>query len=133
MFADAGSATPCRRVRGAWSLLTTRNKKTFPEETYSNADLPGRAPAAADAELFQWASFSEALGRRFTDGVGVDAAQRAMSMRSPNPRFTILVFPVWTVVNEFQDSKGLPAWRLLEERVDLRQVANLQMKSGHIA
>ena len=79
-------------------------------EEISKVDLPGRAPGAADGEPLQWARhFCESAGWHFVDGIGVSVAQQAMSMRSPNPRFPILDFPLRTVVAKFRDERGLPA------------------------
>ena len=123
--------------KGSWSVVynpefvkqTVRKKKEVHEEEFPDGELPGRVPATSDGELLQWARhFAEAPGWHFVDGVGVNVSHQASSMRSPSPRFTILDFPLRTVVSEFLDGKGLPTWRILEERVDLKEKANHQEK-----
>jgi hypothetical protein len=123
--------------KGTWSVVynpefvkqTVRKKKEVHEEEFPDGELPGRVPATSDGELLQWARhFAEAPGWHFVDGVGVNVSHQASSMRSPSPRFTILDFPLRTVVSEFLDGKGLPTWRILEERVDLKEKANHQEK-----
>ena len=143
MFVDAGTKLMDNAhlkdtlKRGEWCVTyspdfvkqTTRKKKDVPAELYPDGELPGRAAVAEDRELLQWARhFSESPGWHFVDGVGIHVANGAMSLRSPNPRFAINDYPLRTVVGEFHDPKGLPTWRILEERADLREMSNLQEK-----
>ena len=99
-------------------------EESLKEET---AELRGREPTMAGGALLRYVrEFGESPGWHFTDNIGVRAAQHAMSMRSPSPRFAIQQFPLRTVVAEFNYAKGLPVWRILEERADLRDLHNRQ-------
>ena len=104
-------------------------KKLEESQKIETAELPGREPTVADSALLRYVrEFGEAPGWHFTDNIGVHAAQHAMSTRSPSPRFAIQQFPLRTVVAEFKDAKGLPVWRILEERADLRDMTSHQEK-----
>ena len=120
-------------MRGQWSIefqqefvkQTSKRKKN--EETPEDAVLPGRAPNAEDTALLQHAQhLSEAVGWHFVNGIGVHVAAQAKSYRTPGPRFSIRDFPYRTTVAEFRGKASLPKWRILEEHVDLRDLAQHQ-------
>ena len=141
MFVDAGTklmdTSHLRQTlaNGSWSVTyapefvkqTAKKKKPDDSSGVREESLPGRSTTADDAELLRFATmFGEAPGWHFADGVGVHSAHGAKSYRSPNPRFAIKDFPLRSTVAEFKDPEGLPIWRILEERSDLRSMANLQ-------
>ena len=145
MFVDAGTkvmdAAHLKQTiaKGTWSIeyspdfvrqVSKKAKKKLEEsQKIETAELPGREPTVADSALLRYVrEFGEAPGWHFTDNIGVHAAQHAMSTRSPSPRFAIQQFPLRTVVAEFKDAKGLPVWRILEERADLRDMTSHQEK-----
>ena len=65
-------------------------------------------------------------GWRSQDGVRVHVANQAKSLRSPTPRFQVRDFSLRTSVGEFMLKKGLPRWRILEERADLLDIPSHQ-------
>ena len=136
MFVDAGTkwmdGSQLRQVlkkSGEWSIEYNPEytKQTFKKKKEAELfdKLPGREEGAQDKGLMQHARhLSESPGWHMVDNIGVHVAHSAKSFRSPTPRFCLNEFPCRTTLAEFRTGK-LPAWRVLEEGVDLKGLNNL--------
>ena len=120
--------------RGEWSIENrpefvkqTSKKKPAAESLVDDADLPGRPLNAQDQLLMEHVQRrSESAGWHFVEGVGIHVAHQAGSFRSPVPRFAVRDFPYRTTIGEFKRAQNLSTWRILEQRVDLLELANPQ-------
>ena len=120
-------------LRGEWSIeyqedfvkQTFKKKKTI-DDLKEGTKLPGREAQSGDFQLMQHVHhFALSPGWHFSQGVGVQVARLAKSFRGPSPRFALRDFPLRTTVGEFV-VQGRPIWQILEERVDMRDMASLQ-------
>ena len=137
MFVDAGtkrmSTDKLRQTleRGEWSVIYTEEfvrqtaKKKKPAEI--TALLPGRGVQAGDDDLLRHVyKFAEMVGWHYVDGVGVHVAHGAKSLRGPQPRFSLRDYPYRTSVGSWRTSGSSEEWRVIEEKVDMRDLPNLQ-------
>jgi hypothetical protein len=82
-------------------------------------------PYAQDQLLMEHVQrLSESAGWHFVEGVGIHVAHQAGSFRSPVPRFAVRDFPYRTTIGEFKRAQNLSTWRILEQRVNLLELAN---------
>ena len=117
---------------GRWSIefkagftkQTSKGKKKL--ENVASGELPGRVPGGQDDALMKFVyQLAECSGWHFLDGIGVNVAHGAKSFRSPQPRFSLRDFPLRTTVAGWMIG-GKLQWRILEEKVDLRDLNHLQ-------
>ena len=141
MFVDAGTkwmdAAHLRSTlsRGEWSIeyrpefvKQTSKKKPAAESIVDDDDLPGRPLNSQDQLLMEHVQrLSESAGWHFVEGVGIHVAHPAGRFRSPVPRFAVRDFQYRTTIGEFKRAQNLSTWRILEQRVDLLELANPQI------
>lgn len=140
LFVDAGTKvmdnTALRQtlLRGEWSIefnesftkQTYKKKKPEAMAKANEDDLQGRLPEGRDEGLMKFVyQLSELSGWHYVDETGVNVARNAKSLRSPAPRFAIREFPYRTTVVGWRTGRGVQ-WRILEEKVDLRDIPNHQ-------
>ena len=123
-------------MKGEWSIefkegftkQTKKGKANYEEENLT--ELPGRVPDGRDEALLKYVfPIAEQPGWHFIDGVGVSVAHGAKSYRSPAPRLTLQDFPYRTTVAGWK-GHGTVQWRILEEKVALRDLPNHQEHVG---
>ena len=126
-------------LTGTWSIefkagftkQTSKGKKPAAVGDAEPGDkLPGRVPEDRDAGLMKFVTkLSECSGWHFLDGVGVNVAHGAKSYRGPEPRFAVREFPLRTSIAGWF-TQGSMKWRVLEEKVDLRDLCNHHEQLG---
>ena len=106
----------------------TSKRKKSSEAADEESELPGRNAGPDDVKLMSFVQhLALSPGWHFQDGVGVHVANQAKSLRSPTPRFQVRDFSLRTSVGEFILKRGLPRWRILEERADLLDLPSHQL------
>ena len=131
------SALRLTLAAGEWSIEYhpefARQTKSGSKKAQEVSDLPGRALEDKDKAIMEFAyNLSEQPGWHFVHGHGVNMAHGAKSLRSPQPRFAVRDFPYRTSLARWRSGGDL-VWRVIEEKVDLRDIANFQEQLTHRA
>lgn len=119
--------------KGEWSIeynesFTKQTKKAV-KTAVAVVEMPGRAVQDRDKSLMEHVLMvAEQNGWRYKDGTPIHVAHGAMSYRSPAPRFDVNKHQYRTSVACYKRSDGQHEWRILEEKADLKKMANLQAK-----
>ncbi|CAK9004322.1 Dapdiamide synthesis protein DdaC, partial [Durusdinium trenchii] len=95
-------------------------------------DLPGRAVEAKDEALMRHVyKLAEQSGWHYVEGVGIHVAHNAKSLRSPQPRYSLRDYPYRSSYASWRTKTGEVVWRVLEEKIDLKDLNNQQEQLAH--
>ena len=139
LFVDSGtkmmdnSALRETLQKGEWSIeyneSFTKQKKKEAKVADMVDDLLGRAVEAKDEALMRHVyKLAEQSGWRYVEGVGIHVAHNAKSLRSPQPRYSLRD---WSSYASWRTKTGEVVWRVLEEKIDLKDLNNQQEQWTH--
>ena len=131
------SALRLTLAAGEWSIEYhpefARQTKTRGKKTQEEVDeLFCRSLEDKDKAIMEFVYVLSEPGWHFVGGHGVNVASGAKSLRSPQPRFAVRDFPYRTSLARWRSGGNL-VWRVIEEKVDLRDLENFQEQLKHRA